>query len=78
MIKEVHSTYGVTCNKTCIEEDLLPSNTDIRTNDPGVRYNECTLQFRREVLHNNLKKCEDELVTTKQGSMKSIKLSETA
>ena len=64
MIKEVHSTYGVKFNKTCIEEDLLPSYTDIRTNDPGVRYNECTLQFRREVLHINLKKCEDELVTT--------------
>ena len=78
MVKEVHSNYGVKFNKTYIEEDLLPSYTDIRNNDPGARYNECTLQFRRDSLRFNLKKCEDELETANARSLKLIKLFETA
>ena len=61
--KMVQSLYGRMFNRTCLDENLFPNYTDIRTADPGVRYEDCTLRFRRDVVIRNLNKCESECKT---------------
>ena len=58
--KQIQSSYGVVFNETCLNENLLPKYTDIRTHDPGVRYEDCTFKFRRDLLILNLDKSKQE------------------
>ena len=59
----VRSSYGMMFNITCLDENILPKYTDIGTAEPGVKYEDCTLRFRRDVLIRNLNKFESECKT---------------
>ena len=62
--RSVQSSFGIKFNRTCIKEDILPKFTEIRIHDPRVRYEDCTLRFRRDILNVNLTKCEEEFKST--------------
>ena len=47
-------------NQTCLNENILPKLTDIRTHDPGVRNEDCTFKFGRDLLILNLDKFKQE------------------
>ena len=65
---ETNSSFGYLFNSTCIKENLLPSYTDIRNNNPTVRFEDCNLNFLMECLKENLKKCEEERKTAEQNA----------
>ena len=59
--KEVNARNAVIFNKTCIEQGLLPKYSNIRLHDPAIRQRQCTLDFRRNLVAEQLKDKENEL-----------------
>ena len=64
--KKIQSSFGVTFNKTCLDEYLLPKYTEIRTYHPGIRYEDCTIRFRQDVVARNLQKSTEDLEALNQ------------
>ena len=59
--KKIQSSFVVTFNKTCLNENLLPKYTEIRTYHPGIRYGDCIIRFRQNVVAKNLQKPNEDL-----------------
>ena len=64
--KKIQSSFGVTFNKTCLNENLLPKYTDIRNCHPGILYGDCIIIFRQNVLAKNLQKSSENLEANNQ------------
>ena len=52
--KVVNAEAAVNFNYTCLQEDLLPSYTNIRTHDIAVREERATLTYRRQLVTRQL------------------------
>ena len=59
--KQVQVSYGLMFNRTCLLENILPKYTNLRSTNPGLRYEDCTFKYRRDVLIKKLETCESEL-----------------
>ena len=55
----VNNKYGISFNKICINEMLLPNYTNFRLHDPAVRHEDFTDGYRRELLLFQLNKHEE-------------------
>ena len=52
--KLVNCSTGVSFLKICIQENLLPKFTDIKSYDPASKQRDFTQNYRQEVLHYEL------------------------
>ena len=68
--KLVNVRNAVTFNETCIEQGLLPKYSNIRLHDPAIRQRQCTLDFRRNLVQEQLKDKKAELVRLEQEQKK--------
>ena len=60
--KLINTRNAVFFNETCLEQGLLPKYSDIRLHDPAIRQRQCTLDFRRKLVEEQLKDKQIELV----------------
>ena len=59
--KEVNTRYSELFNKTCLNENLLPTYTNVRTHDPAARTEDITLEFRRKLIQRQIDLNQDQL-----------------
>ena len=68
--KLVNVNNSVIFNKTCLEQGLLPKYSYVRLHDPAIRERQCTLDFRRNLVKEQLKENESEVIKLEQEQKK--------
>ena len=68
--KIVNAENSVIFNRTCLEQGLLPKYSNVRLHDPAIRQKQCTFDFRRNLVKEQLEESESDVIKLKEEQVK--------
>ena len=64
--KLIHIQSSLVFNEICINENILPNYTRIRPHDPAARSEQCTMEYRKQLVKRQIKAKKEESENVQQ------------